>query len=97
MKFKEFIIRFFVTTKEYINYAEAAKTLGNTEMSGIEKKKYVDDKMINYANLILEKAQINFVLKYIIKNFIIKNIPTLTQAIFDLIKSKIDGITEGTK
>lgn len=89
MKFKEFVIDFAKTAKGYIAYYETLK-----DLSGEEKKIRLDKKMTDLSLNIIEKAQINLVLKFIIKNYIIKNIPYITQAIFDLIKARVEGITD---
>lgn len=89
MKFKEFVIDFAAKAKNYIGYYEEFK-----ELTGEEKKLRVDKKMADFALNILKNASLNVFLKFIIKNYIIKNIPAITQAIFDLIKAQIKGITE---
>ena len=89
MRFKEFVITFAKTTKDYIGYFEGFK-----DLSGEEKKIRVDKKITDFTLDIVNKANINMFLKFIIKNYVIKNIPAITQAIFDLIKAKVKGITE---
>lgn len=89
MKFKEFIKDFTKTAKGYIAYYETIK-----DLTGEEKKLRLDKKMCDYAELILSQIKINPILTFIIKNFIIKNIPAITQAVFDLIKTSVKGITE---
>jgi len=88
MEIKEFIENFAHKTKENI-----AK-LAETKLTGAEKKAKLDEKMTKWAEELLNSAKINIVLKQAVKQFVIKNIPVITQVIFDLLKSRIKGITE---
>lgn len=89
MNFKELLNKFVGITKAYIKYYEQLK-----ELTGSERKKLLDKKMKEFLEKFLNEVPMNFILKFIVKNYIIKNIPAITQAIFDLIKSRIAGITE---
>ena len=88
MKFKEFIEKITETTKEAIIRLENYSTL-----SGKEKKDRLDDYVTERALYLLDEAKIGWFFKFIIEKFVIKNIPTITQKIFDLIKINIKGIT----
>lgn len=88
-KFKEFIDGFKQTTQTYIEKYEKIQSLSNQE-----KKKQLDDIVEQYAETAINKINLNVFSRYIIKKFIINNIPYLTQAIFDLIKTKIEGVTK---
>lgn len=82
---QEFVER----TKSLIAYYKTIK-----DLTGEEKKIRLDKRMTDFANSLLEDAKINFIIKFLIKNFVIKNIPEITQSIYDLIKTKIEGITK---
>lgn len=79
-------------------FAEKAKNkiaeLVQSNLSGAEKKQMLDEKMTKWAEELLNTAKINVLIKQAVKQFVIKNIPVITQAIFDLIKSRVAGITE---
>ena len=89
MQLKDFIKGFVKISKDYIEKYEHYK-----ELTGIEKKQRVDGIVLTYCNNALDTLPLNLITKWIFKKFIIANIPLLTQAIFDLIASKIDGITK---
>lgn len=89
MKFSEFIKDFAVTVKTYITKYEAYSELTNEQ-----KKQRVDEIITNYLEIALDNLGLNIVFKYVVKKLILVNVPVLTQVIFDLIKSKVQGITE---
>lgn len=88
MKFKEFVKTFVNTTKITIANLETYK-----ELTGVAKKAQLDLTITNWVNVFLKDEKLNVFVKWIIKTFVIKNIPDITQAIFDLIKSRVEGIT----
>lgn len=88
MELKTFIQEFAEKTKNKI--AELAQT----QLTGAEKKQRLDEKMTKWAEELLAKTKMNMFLKQAVKQFIISSIPVITQAIFDLLKAKINGITE---
>ena len=88
MNIKEFIENFTQKTKENI-----AK-LAETKLTGAEKKAKLDEKMTKWAEELLKGAKMNVLLKNAVKQFVIANIPVITQAVFDLLKTKIQGITD---
>lgn len=89
MKFNEFIKDFAQTVKTYI-----AKYEEYSELSNEQKKQRVDEIITNYLEMVLDNLGLNFVFKYVVKKLILANVPVLTQVIFDLIKTKVKGITE---
>ena len=89
MKFKEFISGFVTTAKDYIGKYEQYK-----ELSGEEKKARVDDILLTYCKNTLDAVSLNVVFKFVLKQLLIPNIPHITQIIFDLIASKVAGITK---
>ena len=88
MNIKEFIQEFAKRTKSKI--AELAQT----QLSGAEKKQKLDEKMTKWAEELLNGAKMNALLKKAVKQFVISSIPVITQAVFDLLKTRIQGITE---
>ena len=87
MKFNDFIQSFITVVKT--NIIELAQT----ELSNENKKMVLDNKIINYIDCSFDKLRVNFIIKKIIKTFVISNVSIITQLIYDLIKTKIDGIT----
>ena len=88
-KLKDFIKGFSQTAKTYIEKFEQYKDLTNEQ-----KKARVDDILTTYCETAIDNLGLNFILKFAFKKLIIPNIPFLTQAVFDLIKAKVDGITK---
>lgn len=89
MKIKEFIENFTNVSKAIIERVETYK-----DLSGEEKKERVDEVVTNYVTGVIDNIQVNFIVRFILKKLLIDNIPTITQIIFDLIKTKISGITK---
>ena len=89
MDIKTFIEDFAEKAKNLIAELEYIKGL-----TGAQKKQRLDEKMTKWAEELLNTSKINIILKQAIKQFIIKNIPAITQAVFDLIKTRINGITK---
>lgn len=87
MKLKEFIFSLIETTKA--NIIELAQT----ELSNSNKKLVLDNKIINHIEMAIDKLSLNFILKNLIKKMILPNISVITQTIFDLIKMRVDGVT----
>ena len=89
MDIKTFISEFASKTKTFIAVEEKFK-----ELSGAEKKAELDTKITNWAQGALDTLPVNLIAKWVLKNVIIKNIPAITQAVFDLIETRINGITK---
>lgn len=89
MNIKEFIAEFAQKTKNLITVYEQYQ-----ELTGAEKKNKVDEIITSWVQRALDSCRLNLITKYIIKTFVIKNIPAITQAVFDLIKTRVKGITE---
>ena len=89
MKFKEFIQTVVTETKHYIEKYEQIK-----ELNGKQKKARVDEVITEYVEATIDNLGLNFIARFIVKKILIENIPTITQCIFDLIKSKVEGITK---
>lgn len=64
------------------------------DLKGPEKKARLDDAITNYVNGVIDNIGLNFVFKFVVKNILIQYIPTITQIIFNLIQTKIEGITK---
>lgn len=89
MKIKEFIQNVAAETRHYIEKFEQYK-----DLSGEQKKARLDDIIKTYIENTIDSTGLNVFIKFIIKNFILDNVPTITQIIFDLLKAKIEGITK---
>lgn len=89
MNLKEFIGDFTGKTKNLIQIYQRYDN-----MSGESKKSMLDNKMTDFVENAVNASGLNFIVKWIIKKYIITQIPYITQIIFDLIKTKIKGITE---
>ena len=89
MKVKEFIQNIAAETRHYIEKFEQYK-----DLTGEQKKARLDDIIKSYIENTIDSIGLNVFVKFIIKKFIIDNIPTITQIIFDLLKAKIEGITK---
>lgn len=89
MKIKNFIQNVFEQTKTYIEKYEQYK-----DLTGEEKKARVDEIITEYIQATIDNIGLNFFAKFIIKKLLLENIPIITQCIFDLIKTKIGGITK---
>lgn len=88
-KIAYFIKGFSQTAQIYIEKYETIKGL-----SGKEKKAKLDEIITQYTLKAIDNIGLNFLVKLIIKNFIISNIPAITQQIFNLIEKRVSGITE---
>lgn len=82
-----------------INAKTKIKELALTELNNNEKKakldSYMTDIIVHNADYWMPKKPIvKFVLNYVINKFILPNISGFTQLIYDLLKTKIEGVTE---
>lgn len=89
MKFKTFIEDFANVAKKYIEKYEECK-----DLTGEEKKARLDDIVKNYVLVAIDNIPLNFIVKIVIKRVIVENIPFITQAIYNLLKARIKGITQ---
>ena len=89
MQFKYFIKDFVQKAQELIKYLEGFK-----ELSDSDKKAQLDKDMLNWSIKMLNYVQINALVKFVVKKGLEAYLPVFTQTIFDLIKTKIDGITK---
>lgn len=89
LNLKDFINGFVDTTKTYIKKLEELNTLSNED-----KKRRLDEILMTYSLTALDNLGLNFVFKLVIKKLLIANIPNFTQAIFNMIKLRIEGITK---
>ena len=95
MKFKEFIEQFKEKTQRVIGALEVTKTITGVYLKGEEKKARLDETMTKWTIEQVEaNSKIKVIYKFIIKKFIIPQIPYITQMIFDLIKVRVEGITQ---
>lgn len=89
MNFKDFIQTIAKETKFYIEKYEQIK-----DLSGKQKKARVDEVITDYIENTIDNIGLNFIVKFIIKKLLIENIPVITQCVFDLIASRVQGITK---
>lgn len=89
MKFSDLIKNVALKAEIVIENLEKFK-----DLTGKQKKDRLDKAIKEYIENNLEFVGMNFIIKFIIKKFLIENIPSITQAIFDLIKVKIEGVTK---
>ena len=68
--------------------------LAKTELNNVEKKEKLDEAILTYFDTLLNGVKLSLITKWVIKNYVIKNIPVLTQIVYDLIKSRINGVTK---
>lgn len=87
MSFKEFLAKFVETTKKEI------KALASSSFENSEKKEKLDLKITEAVELMLSKTNLNIFVIFVLKKFILPNVSELTQLIYDLLKSKIKGVT----
>lgn len=92
---------FKVIIQEFVNYAKInIADLAQSELSNKEKKAKLDKAIKGWLIPILATAKISipfvpdFIVKFMFEKFIINNIPVLTQAVYDLLKDKIKGVTK---
>ena len=64
------------------------------ELDGAGKKARLDDAITNYVEGVIDNIGLNFIFKFVIRKILIENIPTITQIIYNLIKTKVEGITK---
>ena len=92
---------FKVIIQEFVNYAKInIADLAQSELSNKEKKYKLDKAIKGWLIPILATAKISipfvpdFIVKFMFEKLIINNIPVLTQAVYDLLKDKIKGVTK---
>lgn len=90
IKLNDFLQNFAEVTKNLIERYETEYK----NLSGEGKKARLDDALSGYAQTVIDNIGLNFIFKFVLKKLIIENIPAITQIIFDLIKTKIEGITK---
>lgn len=81
---KTFITKFVAKTKNVIIELEKFSTLTNED-----KKETLDSQITLWVQEAINVLPVNVFCKWIIKKYLVENIPILTQAIFDLLKSKV--------
>ena len=80
---------------QFVNYVKInIIDLANKELSDVAKKDKLDKAVTAYFISLLASTKISWFSKFVIEKVVVKNIPTITQAIYDLLKAKIKGITK---
>lgn len=67
----------------------------NEELDGKEKKTSVDNAVSIW--LVENIAGLGVIQKFVITQYVIPTIPIITQAIYDCLKKKVEGLTENGK
>lgn len=84
---------FLVFIKSFVNTAkEKIVELATTELNNQDKKKKLDEAIITFLELNVERY--NVFVRLAIKKLIIPNVDNVTQLIYDLLKAKIKGVTD---
>ena len=80
---------------QFVNYVKInIIDLAEKELENIEKKAKLDKAVTAYFVSLLSTAKLGFFSRFVIEKVVVKNIPTITQAIYDLLKAKVKGITK---
>ena len=82
MELKQFVENFVTFTQGKI------RNLALAELNNEFKKKKLDEAVVTVTKEYINKLQVNFIIKLVIKQAFIPLIPTITQAIYDLFKAK---------
>ena len=78
---------------EFIKYAKVTiADLAKKELSNKTKKEKLDRALTAYLDTLLVGVKVNLITKWVIDRYVIKNIPVITQAIYDLLKDKVKGL-----
>lgn len=88
-EFKTFITQLVNITQSKIAYLQTFSQLSNEE-----KKAKLDDFITAWAETQVKNLPLNMFERWIINKFLIKNIPTVTQLVFDLLKNFVVGLTK---
>lgn len=88
MEIKNFILDFVNETRK--NIIELAKT----ELNNNNKKMVLDQRIIDFLDNTIAGVKLNFILKLALKKLLLPNVSIITQIIFDLLKTRIEGITK---
>lgn len=92
--FKKIVAEFIKFAK--LNIADLAKT----ELDNKEKKAKLDKAIEGWLIPLLATVKFSipfvpdFIVKFVFDKFILNNIPVLTQAVYDLLKDKVKGVTK---
>lgn len=87
--FKTFIIKFVEKTKNIILELEKFSTLSNED-----KKETLDEQITLWADEAINSLPLNLFCKWVLRKYVLPNIGTFTQMIFDLLKAKVEGFTK---
>lgn len=92
---------FGMVVAEFIKFAKLnIADLATKELNNNEKKEQLDKAVKGWLIPLLASVSIKipfvpeFIVKYFFEKFIINNIPVLTQAVYDLLKDKVKGVTK---
>ena len=81
--------------KNITNLAKIKITdLARENLTNTEKKSALDHAIYDYIERFIEIVPMNFIGRFFVKKILLENVSVLTQAIFDLLKEKIIGVTK---
>lgn len=82
----------------FVNYVKInIIDLATKELDNTEKKDKLDKAAYVYLDTLISGVKVNLFVKWILEKFIINNIPVITQAIYDLLKSRLYPDDESAK
>lgn len=92
---------FNMVVAEFIKFAKLnIADLAQKELDNKEKKEKLDKAIRGWLIPLIETVTFkvpfvpDFIVKYVFNKFILDNIPVLTQAVYDLLKDKVKGVTK---
>lgn len=81
--------------KQFVEYAVVTiKDLAEKELANEDKKAQLDRAIKGFLISVLAGAKVGWLTKLLIERLIMPHISELTQAIYDLLKQKIKGVTK---
>lgn len=80
---------------QFVDYARITiADLATKQLTNVQKKRQLDNAITMFIVSTLDGAKIGWITKIIIEKFVLNNIPVITQAVYDLLKDKIKGVTK---
>jgi hypothetical protein len=81
--------------KNFVGLTEAQIiALIDSELNNEEKKAKLDNVVTTWANTALDKLSLNIFTKWVIRKYLIGNIETLTQMVYNLLKTRVANLTK---
>lgn len=86
-KLKDFLTDFVKKSKVTI------VSLVDSELSNDAKKEVLDETIINWVKVKLKSSKLNLLLRIVLEKLLLPNVAVITQLIYDLLKSRVKGVT----